>query len=677
MRPSSTSMVIYIIALFMISSATPNRAGAQEDDQVLDDTVDIYLRDDLLRLQLNPLPLVTCTVDELARLPGISYDMAQTLLDAVDCGAIRTWSDVRDAIAIDTQELMMLKRYTRLPARRSRRNARRHVRVDISTSSPKRRGALTPLRRVVRQPGGIDTIEVGDVFAGSGVAIRAEGAVATDDVSIVFRTLKESYEPWSIQDTLRFAYSNYEFIDTMPAHDSVVHRRGSTLGFAATFDRASWGVILGDFRTTELLPGESLARSSPDHLRRLTSPGQPTVSPSPVASEVGYLRGMAIRIGPARSRTAIPTLTLAHSIRSYVASSHTATTRLSSDGTHRTRQQLRRSGGVWEQTSIVGARYERRRWGTGVIAEAWRRHSSVAIDTSSHGWSIESSVWTRVGRGLARCDGRLWFDGIGAGGGIVLPVASGVELSSYIRYVHAPNRVLFPSGTATPGTGMEWSLAARWRPSRFELTDVQFGGRTSRQTVESPFGDRLVHAGLSRSVQAAQTYSRIALTIESMVVRDRADDDGRIRTADQVNIRFSARNVWRMSHSSITADAGMSISDLADQRRSLALSGSVSMLRTFSRRLAARARMVLFLAESPTAVYDVAPSFRGSSMPITLSGRGGRLQIEGRIEPLAGATLALGLDYRGRSDRLRILSNGDDTIDGTDVTTVWINCELR
>lgn len=669
--------IVFITALLflVIASSTP-RAQDYDDDDRTTDTLDQYLEDDLLRLKLKPLDLGTCSVDQLARLPGMDIGRSMQLLDAIDRGDVRTWAHVRHVIPINRETLGLLQAHTRLPRQRHEREARGRIRFDAGISLPGRLGGRSQVQRITDNGTKSDTVVIGTKFVGSPASLRMEGVLSDEAVSIAFRASKESWEPWFYDDTLAYVYDGSRVLRMAGSNDSSVRRRGGSIGVSAGMDQPDWGVTVGDYRLNVPVPMESIIRAGSDLIRRAVIPGAPLARSSPSFSDLGFLRGILLRLGPEAGRTVLPNIAIGISAREY-ASSSSSPLDVSTGGTLRTRPQLRRSGSIHEEGLVMATRFERRRWGADLYIQHWRRSLPLTHDTSAEDVHYSGSLWFRIGQGIARASGMLVSQRAFASAGIVIPIGPGAEVTALGRYGATHERIVLPGGIVLPEEGLEWSVAGSWRESKFEETDVTVGSRGQRVSSSSPFGGMTTYAGLTRTERESSTLRRMTLRLESTPAGYGSARDGRRKSADEIEARGGYRLEWWKGPVRVVTDVQASMIDISGASHAIASAGSASLTYRWKTALTARGRISLYAAESPATIYDVAPSFRGRSMPLTLSGRGARLNVELRAELDAKASIALGLEHRNRSDRSRIVDSGDDLIDSPDVTSFWFSAQLQ
>ncbi len=666
------------LLVFLCLCVSASCVWSQEyvEDDIETDTLDAYVSDELLQLELRPLDLGTCSVDQLARLPGMGIGLAAELLDAIDRGEVRTWTQVRHALEIDRATLRLLQIHTRLPRHRHDKPATAHFNLEAGIALPPRRGARDPVMRVTSGRATADTITVGTRFVGSALSTRLEGVLASGVATIAFRGSKDSWEPWFFDDTLGYTYSGSVVTSRDSLGDSVVRRRGGSVGVSATVDQADWGLLVGDYRVTTPAATGTLLRSSADVIRRLLIPGTPVARASPSFSEDGFLRGILLRLGAAYGRTTVPNIDIGVTERDY-ASAASSPTDISTDGIRRTRSELRRAGGVHEEGVVVAARWERRRWGADIQTQRWVRRSTFPIVGSAAGEFIGGSLWHRVGNGLARTGCLVVSRCVIATAGILLPVGSRAEVAGIGRYVINDARIVIPGGASLPRQGMEWMVAGSWRASRYELTEVSVGSREMSVGSSAPFGGMTTYVGLTRTERETSALRRVTLRLETTPAAASSSPDSRLRDREEIRAHVGYRSEWWNGPVRIGTDLQLSFVDQAGERRGIASAAAASVAYRWGSAFEVRGRVALFDAESPATIYDVAPSYRGRSMPLTLGGRGARLNIELRHSLWKGIVGGLGIEHRNRTDRSRVADSGDDQIDSPDVTTIWASAQLR
>jgi len=677
-RVGTSVVKLSMLALLLLAGFLPMSAQHDADDGTFDaDTVDPYLDDDLLRLQLRPLELGKCSMEDVARLPGIGLRTAEAIVEGIDQGTIRSWSDLRRAIPIDAADVHFLRQHARLPSQRTKRSPSLVTRAEVASEGGSRRGFQAMQKRIVRTATHDDTLSIGTVFLGSPLALRIDQTFVGGPLTIMVRAGKDAGEPWFVDDTLAFSYARNEYIDTGIATTETIRRRGGSVGLAAEWDEESWSALVGDFRPSLIVPMSALFRQNVDAIRRGGVRDQRRIRLSPMHGEYGYLRGVAIRVGQTRLSQLMPAMYAAVSVRDYSTASADSTLDISTDGQRRTRTDLRRSGGVRESSAFVATSHRQRRWGIDGDVLAWTRNAPGTVSDPASGIYMEGGAWLRYGFGLLTAFVARWNTGTAVGGMMVQPLGFSGEIAAAIRGTFCSAQTRLPGGSSTPPEGVEWSLAGRWKASRGEITEVQAGLRHGPPGPTSPFGTLVTRAELRRELRIAESTVRSWVSIERNAVATTNELTSRRQSTTELTAIGGIRGEWNRGSSRMRGGVTARSIHAPRARAKLGFVGLMELRRTLAPHLVGQLRIALHCADAGVSIVDVAPSLRGRGVVTVLAGRGCRTTLEAEVSPSTHVRIAAGLDFRTRSDRSRIVDSGDDTIEATESTVLWGAVTIR
>lgn len=338
--------------------------------------------DELERYRTNPINLYTTTADVLTRLPGITLQDAVAILTFVDSLNPVEFDQFEEIPTLSESQRSILGSYTTL-ARPMRQLDHPSLPLQVAVRSrwfrdlqPRRGYGDSLLRRLIRRnPAtgdslGVDTIPIGSSYVGSRDALMTQINLNYGNHELNLTVEKDAGEPLAFSDTLTRSYTRYELVDPAQPIGDIEHRLGTFISGsgAATFGPVR--LIVGDF-TAEYGQGLTLWSSfggnkGGDVIDVPYKAGR-GITPYRSTGEVAFFRGGAVTFNEVgRTRKGFSGSVFG-SYRSFDASFNQVVegsgdttmevTSIGTDGYHRTRIELRRSGGLDERVIGASARY--------------------------------------------------------------------------------------------------------------------------------------------------------------------------------------------------------------------------------------------------------------------------------------------------------------------------------
>lgn len=339
--------------------------------------------DELERYRHKPINLYTATADLLTRLPGITLQDAVVILTFVDSLNPVEFDQFEAIPTLSESQRSTLSSYTTLVRPMSEFD-HPSLPLQIAVRSrwvrdlqPRRGYGDDLLRRVIRRDPatgdslGVDTISIGPSYIGSHDALMTQINVEYGGHELNLTVEKDAGEPLAFSDTLTRSYTRYELVDPAQPVGDVEHRLGTFISGSGAVTIGATRIILGDF-TAEYGQGLALWSSfggnkGGDVVDAPYKAGRGIV-PYRSTGEVAFFRGGAITFNEAgRTRKGFSG-SIFGSYRSFDAlfdqvidaggdTLSEVITSIGTDGYHRTRTELRRSGGLDERVVAASARY--------------------------------------------------------------------------------------------------------------------------------------------------------------------------------------------------------------------------------------------------------------------------------------------------------------------------------
>lgn len=346
--------------------------------------------DELEHYRHNPINLYTTTADILTRLPGITLPDAVAILTAVDSLNPVEFEQFEEELPalLSAQQWLMLRTYTTLARPMSELD---HpglpLQVDIRSSwfrdlQPRRGYGDDLFRRVTRRDPAtgdslaVDTISLGPSYLGPRDALLTRLNLKYGDNELNLTFEKDAGEPFMFSDTVARSYANYELVDPAQPAGSVEQKLGTFISGSGAATVGPVRLIVGDF-TAEYGQGLALWSSfgGAKNGAVIDAPFKAGrgITPYRSSGEVAFFRGGAVSFNESgRARKGFSGSVFG-SYRSFDAlfgqpgfgqfpnaggdTLAEEVTSIRTDGYHRTRTELRRSGGLDERVVGASARY--------------------------------------------------------------------------------------------------------------------------------------------------------------------------------------------------------------------------------------------------------------------------------------------------------------------------------
>lgn len=646
----------------------------EEENQNLIDLLEYYRH--------HPLPLRSATVEELARLPGISPQAARRILDFLAAerpDSIERFADLKEA---DGGVLAALRLYTTLSEGDVTEGGTiftLNVRSRLVQDLNRRRGYDAQLQRLVtrRDPAtgdslATDTVSLGPRYAGGSGGIFTRVLFEYGRYSGGITVEKDPGESLFYSDTLGFTYENFERLD--PADARVGEVRSGLGAFVSIHGRIALKpatLYLGDYTAAfgqGLLFGESFAGRKGSAPTRDPYRSGGGLRSYRSGSESGYLRGVAAELNPGGFLPERLQASLFISRRNLDGSAQTIptgegdslriVTSIRNDGYLRTRTEIRGNDVVREEIAGLHADVQIGNGSIGITGYHSRYNVPVA-------GSLFDGVPT-TGRSMGSIDATYDFPGargfaeIAATdrGGVAAVAGAALELPradvtiaarSYGTDFHSPHGTAFGESPANPRNEQGIYIGARARlfPRAFlsvygDLYRIPEGNESVPFPVSGVDGMALFGYGATRDLD-------IGIRLRAERRGDAAagtDQAGRTQklAVDRTTAggRFDA--TWRPKEKNVEVRFRLERKIAVYSDLLPASQGSLTYI-DFRWRplpsLALGSRLLLFDAESfRTQLYEFEQDVPGRLTSVPLNGEGGRFYLLARWSATPRLTLA-------------------------------------